>query len=317
MNRTLSQFADVAQGVVDSRRSATGAVGGVEAVTSAGSPSDTSGGQPTRPRAVGASWRHRTRRIRRPIRPIKLTRSTPERFRVQVRSPPCRLRAGRRRLGPSGTGDTSAAAARHSAVPKPSPASRSTAGSGPAGRHAMTTHHPIAPTWAEAAAPGAALRDPPDTFATGFSVGRDDILRPGDEKFHHSDGCHRWIPPKQDYDRCSRPSQIASARRLTSHQARSNRLHRAVRVEGVRGPHPAHSTPGQRPFPLRDRPVPILGVADEAVTVAPSTRPRPPTGSRTGEMAYASLGAIRRLGRLRVAGTIGRGSVWPGRSSRS
>ncbi|MEU1689433.1 hypothetical protein [Micromonospora sp. NPDC005707] len=24
------------------------------------------------------------------------------------------------------------------------------------------------------------------------------ILRPGDEKFHYSDGSHRWVPP--DYD---------------------------------------------------------------------------------------------------------------------
>ncbi|MBM0256101.1 hypothetical protein JNW89_04965 [Micromonospora sp. 4G55] len=26
------------------------------------------------------------------------------------------------------------------------------------------------------------------------------ILRPGDEKFHYSDGSHRWIPPNPDYD---------------------------------------------------------------------------------------------------------------------
>ncbi|GAB4105106.1 hypothetical protein GCM10028790_41250 [Micromonospora taraxaci] len=26
------------------------------------------------------------------------------------------------------------------------------------------------------------------------------ILRPGDEKFHYSDGSHRWIPPDPDYD---------------------------------------------------------------------------------------------------------------------
>ncbi|SCL48776.1 hypothetical protein GA0070606_1362 [Micromonospora citrea] len=26
------------------------------------------------------------------------------------------------------------------------------------------------------------------------------ILRAGDEKFHYSDGSHRWIPPDPDYD---------------------------------------------------------------------------------------------------------------------
>ncbi|MEV4756690.1 hypothetical protein AB0J86_16455 [Micromonospora sp. NPDC049559] len=26
------------------------------------------------------------------------------------------------------------------------------------------------------------------------------ILRPGDERFHYSDGSHRWIPPDPDYD---------------------------------------------------------------------------------------------------------------------
>ncbi|WP_327035466.1 hypothetical protein [Micromonospora ureilytica] len=26
------------------------------------------------------------------------------------------------------------------------------------------------------------------------------ILRPGDEKFHYSDGSHKWIPPDPDYD---------------------------------------------------------------------------------------------------------------------
>ncbi|WP_327646854.1 hypothetical protein [Micromonospora zamorensis] len=26
------------------------------------------------------------------------------------------------------------------------------------------------------------------------------ILRPGDEKFHYSDGAHKWIPPDPDYD---------------------------------------------------------------------------------------------------------------------
>ncbi|MEU5942660.1 hypothetical protein ABZ807_26605 [Micromonospora sp. NPDC047548] len=26
------------------------------------------------------------------------------------------------------------------------------------------------------------------------------VLRPGDEKFHYSDGSHRWIPPGPDYD---------------------------------------------------------------------------------------------------------------------
>ncbi|WP_187398646.1 hypothetical protein [Micromonospora sp. WP24] len=26
------------------------------------------------------------------------------------------------------------------------------------------------------------------------------ILRPGDEKFHYSDGSHKWIPPGPDYD---------------------------------------------------------------------------------------------------------------------
>ena len=26
------------------------------------------------------------------------------------------------------------------------------------------------------------------------------ILRRGDEKFHYSDGSHKWIPPDPDYD---------------------------------------------------------------------------------------------------------------------
>ena len=26
------------------------------------------------------------------------------------------------------------------------------------------------------------------------------VLRPGDEKFHYSDGSHRWIPPDLDHD---------------------------------------------------------------------------------------------------------------------
>ncbi|MBC9006588.1 hypothetical protein [Micromonospora aurantiaca (nom. illeg.)] len=26
------------------------------------------------------------------------------------------------------------------------------------------------------------------------------ILRPGDEKFHYSDGSHKWTPPEPDYD---------------------------------------------------------------------------------------------------------------------
>ncbi|MGC5018372.1 hypothetical protein [Micromonospora sp. DT47] len=26
------------------------------------------------------------------------------------------------------------------------------------------------------------------------------VLRPGDEKFHYSDGSHKWIPPSPDYD---------------------------------------------------------------------------------------------------------------------
>ncbi|WP_238447730.1 hypothetical protein, partial [Micromonospora sp. 4G55] len=31
-------------------------------------------------------------------------------------------------------------------------------------------------------------------------LGAMSILRPGDEKFHYSDGSHRWIPPNPDYD---------------------------------------------------------------------------------------------------------------------
>ncbi|MER7456899.1 hypothetical protein [Micromonospora sp. NPDC126480] len=26
------------------------------------------------------------------------------------------------------------------------------------------------------------------------------VIRPGDERFHYSDGSHKWIPPDPDYD---------------------------------------------------------------------------------------------------------------------
>ena len=26
------------------------------------------------------------------------------------------------------------------------------------------------------------------------------MIRPGDERFHYSDGSHKWIPPDPDYD---------------------------------------------------------------------------------------------------------------------
>ncbi|MGN9776671.1 hypothetical protein ACTMS0_13020 [Micromonospora sp. H33] len=26
------------------------------------------------------------------------------------------------------------------------------------------------------------------------------LIRPGDERFHYSDGSHKWIPPDPDYD---------------------------------------------------------------------------------------------------------------------
>lgn len=149
MNRTLSQFADVAQGVIDSRRSVTGSGLGGKRQLPRQDHRIQGGGQPTLTRAVDRHWRQKNspKSGDRSAR-LKLTRSTPERFRVQVRSPPCRLRAGRRRLGPSGTGDTSAAAARHSAVPKPSPRPDQPRPLGQPGRPAMTTHHPIAPAWA-------------------------------------------------------------------------------------------------------------------------------------------------------------------------
>ncbi|MGK5441077.1 hypothetical protein ACSNN7_04485 [Micromonospora sp. URMC 105] len=34
------------------------------------------------------------------------------------------------------------------------------------------------------------------------------ILRAGDEKFHYSDGSHRWIPPDPDYDQAVWDEQV-------------------------------------------------------------------------------------------------------------
>ncbi|MFI6131209.1 hypothetical protein [Micromonospora sp. NPDC051141] len=34
------------------------------------------------------------------------------------------------------------------------------------------------------------------------------VLRAGDEKFHYSDGSHRWIPPDPDYDQAVWDEQV-------------------------------------------------------------------------------------------------------------
>ncbi|MCG5460618.1 hypothetical protein MED01_004044 [Micromonospora sp. MED01] len=41
------------------------------------------------------------------------------------------------------------------------------------------------------------------------------ILRAGDEKFHYSDGSHKWIPPDPDYDQDVWNEQICSTNMVT------------------------------------------------------------------------------------------------------
>lgn len=42
------------------------------------------------------------------------------------------------------------------------------------------------------------------------------ILRPGDEKFHYSDGSHRWTPPDLDYDQEVWEEQVRQHKQGTS-----------------------------------------------------------------------------------------------------
>ncbi|WBB77354.1 hypothetical protein O7606_13720 [Micromonospora sp. WMMD882] len=39
------------------------------------------------------------------------------------------------------------------------------------------------------------------------------VLRPGDEKYHYSDGSHRWIPPDPDYDQVVWEEQVRQHQR--------------------------------------------------------------------------------------------------------
>lgn len=39
------------------------------------------------------------------------------------------------------------------------------------------------------------------------------VLRPGDEKYHYSDGSHRWIPPDPDYDQAVWDEQVRQHQR--------------------------------------------------------------------------------------------------------
>ncbi|MTK02652.1 hypothetical protein FF096_11550 [Micromonospora sp. CP22] len=40
------------------------------------------------------------------------------------------------------------------------------------------------------------------------------IIRPGNEKFHYSDGSHKWIPPDPDYDQAAWDEQVRRTRNL-------------------------------------------------------------------------------------------------------
>ncbi|MEU8153294.1 hypothetical protein AB0B94_06485 [Micromonospora sp. NPDC048986] len=39
------------------------------------------------------------------------------------------------------------------------------------------------------------------------------ILRPGDEKFHYSDGSHKWVRPNPDYDQKVWDEQVRQHKR--------------------------------------------------------------------------------------------------------
>jgi hypothetical protein len=49
------------------------------------------------------------------------------------------------------------------------------------------------------------------------------ILRRGDEKFHYSDGSHKWIPPDPDYDQ-----------EVWDEQVRQHKQHHAIDQPKVR-----------------------------------------------------------------------------------
>jgi hypothetical protein len=54
------------------------------------------------------------------------------------------------------------------------------------------------------------------------------ILRRGDEKFHYSDGSHKWIPPDPDYDQQVWDEQVRQHKQQHANYQPKVRIQRRV-----------------------------------------------------------------------------------------